>query len=352
MSWENNVRRVVPYTPGEQPKMTDIIKLNTNENPYPPTPAVQNILDHFDIAKMSLYPDPDAQILVDALAETYQVKPEQVFVGVGSDDVISMAFMTFFNSGRPVLFPDVTYSFYDVWADVYRIPYQRIKLTEQFRINPEDYKVPNGGIIFPNPNAPTGVLESLDLIEEILQANPDSVVIVDEAYIDFGGESCLPLLKQYENLLVVQTYSKSRSMAGMRIGFAIGNEKLIKYLNDVKFSVNSYTMNHLTLLCGAETLKDDAYFRSCTSKIIETREMTKQKLSELGFVFPDSKSNFIFASHPDYDAGMLFEKLKAKKIFVRYWNKPRINQYLRITIGTPEEMQKLFATLQEILAES
>ncbi len=351
MSWENNVRRVVPYTPGEQPKLSDIIKLNTNENPYPPAPGVQKILDDFHLAKMRLYPDPNAQILIDALAKTYHVKSSQIFVGVGSDDVISMAFLTFFNSDRPILFPDVTYSFYDVWADVYKIPYQTVKLTEDFRINPEDYKIPNGGIIFPNPNAPTGVLESLDLIEEILQENPDSVVIIDEAYIDFGGESCLPLLEKYENLLVVQTYSKSRSMAGMRIGYAIGSEKLIQYLNDVKFSVNSYTMNHLTLLCGAETLKDPDYFRSCTGKIIETREASKKKLAELGFVFPDSKSNFIFASHPDYDAGVIFEKLKQRKIFVRYWNKPRISQHMRITVGTPEEMQKLFSALEEIIAE-
>lgn len=351
MSWENNVRRVVPYVAGEQPKISGVIKLNTNENPYPPAPSVQNILDNFNISKMKLYPDPNAEILINAIAENYQVKPEQVFVGVGSDDVISMAFLTFFNSQRPILFPDVTYSFYDVWADVYKIPYQQIKLTEDFRINPDDYKIPNGGIIFPNPNAPTGVLESVDLIEEILQANPDSVVMIDEAYIDFGGESCLPLLKKYENLLVIQTYSKSRSMAGMRIGFAIGNEKLIKYLNDVKFSINSYTMNHLTLLCGAESLKDDNYFRSCTSKIIETREDTKQKLAELGFIFPDSKSNFIFASHLDYDASIIFEKLKARKIFVRYWNKPRINQYMRITIGTPEEMHCLLTALQEIMGE-
>lgn len=351
MSWENSVRRVVPYTPGEQPKESGIIKLNTNENPYPPAPDVQKILDDFHISDMRLYPDPDAGILIQAIAETYQVKPEQVFVGVGSDDVISMAFLTFFNSAKPILFPDVTYSFYNVWADVYHIPYQRIKLTDDFRINPEDYKILNGGIIFPNPNAPTGVLESLELIEEILQANPDSVVMIDEAYIDFGGISCLPLLEKYENLLVIQTYSKSRSMAGMRIGFAIGNQKLIKYLNDVKFSINSYTMNRLTLLCGAEALKDPTYFENCTGKIIETREDTKKKLAELGFVFPDSKSNFIFASHPDYDAGMIFEKLKARKIFVRYWNKPRINQYLRITVGTPEEMKQLFTALQEILIE-
>ena len=351
MSWEANVRKVVPYTPGEQPKLADIIKLNTNENPYPPAPGIPALLDKFDVRLMRKYPDPNAQILVDALAKTYSVKPSQVFVGVGSDDVISMAFMTFFNGDKPILFPDVTYSFYDVWADVYRIPYQQIPLTEDFRIDPKDYVRENGGIIFPNPNAPTGVLESLDTVEAILKANPDSIVIVDEAYIDFGGTSALPLLDKYENLLVVQTFSKSRSMAGMRIGFAIGSEKLIKFMNDVKFSVNSYTMNHLTILCGAKALEEDFYFRDTTRIIIRTREEAKKRLTALGFTFPDSYSNFLFAKHRCADAGVIFEKLKKRRIFVRYWNKPRISQYLRITIGTPQEMECLYKALSEILTE-
>lgn len=348
-TWENNVRKVVPYTPGEQPKDIGIIKLNTNENPYPPSPRVKAVLDSYDDAKMRLYPDTNSTVLVDALAKRYNVKPSQIFVGVGSDDVISMAFLTFFNSDKPVLFPDVTYSFYDVWADVYRIPYETRALDENFRICPEDYMCENGGIIFPNPNAPTGVFEGLDMIEKIIQANADSVVIIDEAYIDFGGESCIPLIEKYENLLVVQTFSKSRSMAGMRIGFAIGNEKLIKFMNDVKFSINSYTMNPLSQNCGAEAVYDDAYFIETTNKIIETREYSKKQLTELGFTFPDSKSNFIFASHSEVDAGVIFEELKKRKIFVRYWNKPRINNHLRITIGTREEMDKLFAALEEIL---
>lgn len=351
MSWESNIRRVVPYTPGEQPKLDNITKLNTNENPYPPSPGVQEILNGFDVSRMRLYPDPNAQVLVDALAKTYGVGREQIFVGVGSDDVISMAFMTFFNGNKPILFPDVTYSFYDVWAEVYRIPYEQIPLTDDFRIDPKDYVRPNGGIIFPNPNAPTGVFESLGTIEAIVKANPESIVIVDEAYIDFGGTSALSLLERYENLLIVQTFSKSRSMAGMRIGFAIGSEKLIRYMNDVKFSVNSYTMNHLTLLCGAEALADDAYFREITSKIVETREQAKKRLTELGFVFPDSYSNFIFAKHKCADAGEIFRKLKDRCIFVRYWNKPRISQYLRITVGTPEEMERLYAALADILSE-
>lgn len=351
MNWENNVRRVVPYVPGEQPKDTNVVKLNTNENPYPPSPNVRMALDDFDCGRMRLYPDPEASVLVDAIAENYGVKPEQVFVGVGSDDVISMAFLTFFNSDKPVLFPDVTYSFYDVWAEVYRIPYKQMPLDENFRINAKDYMTENGGIIFPNPNAPTGVLESVDMIEEIVKANPDSVVMIDEAYIDFGGKSCLPLIEKYDNLLVIQTFSKSRSMAGMRIGYAMGNEKLIKYMNDVKFSINSYTMNHITQICGAEAVKDKAYFEEHVNKIINSREYTKKKLTELGFTFPDSMSNFIFAKHESADANEIFAKLKEKKIFVRHWNKPRISDYLRISIGTPEEMEKLISALGEILGK-
>lgn len=348
-SWENNVRRVVPYTPGEQPKDSGIIKLNTNENPYPPSPKVLEALKSFDYKRMKLYPDTNAAPITEALSEFYGVKPEQIFVGVGSDDVLSIAFLTFFNSDKPVLFPDITYSFYDVWADVYRIPYVTKPLTEDFNINPEDYKCENGGIIFPNPNAPTGVEESLEMIEDIVKANPNSVVIIDEAYIDFGGKSCLPLTEKYENLLVVQTFSKSRSMAGMRIGFAMGNEKLIKYMNDVKFSINSYTMNSVTQICGAEAVKDKEYFLETTAKIIETREYSKARLKELGFEFADSKSNFIFAKHNTCGADYIFEELKKRKIFVRHWNKPRISDYLRITIGTPLEMDRLFEALGEIL---
>lgn len=349
MNWESNIRRVVPYTPGEQPKCTDVIKLNTNENPYPPTLRVAEVLSNYEYHRMRLYPDTNSEVLVNALADFYKVKPSQIFVGVGSDDVISMAFMTFFNSDKPILFPDITYSFYDVWADVYRIPYKTIPLTEDFRIDPADYRIENGGIIFPNPNAPTGVLESLETVEEIIRANPDSVVMVDEAYIDFGGKSALSLLDKYDNLLVIQTFSKSRSMAGMRIGFAIGSEKMIKYLNDVKFSVNSYTMNPLTQLCGAEAVKDTAYFEKTTQRIAATREHAKERLTAMGFTYPDSMSNFIFASHPDYDAAEIFAALKERRIFVRHWNKPRISQYLRITIGTPEEMEAFFTALEEIL---
>lgn len=348
--WENNVRKVIPYVPGEQPKENDIIKLNTNENPYPPSPKAVEALKSFDCSRMRLYPDPNSDILVNSLAKRYKVKPSQVFVGVGSDDVISMAFLTFFNSDKPILFPDITYSFYGVWADVYKIPYKTMPLDDNFRINKTDYFQENGGIIFPNPNAPTGVYESNEMIEEIVKANKNSIVIIDEAYIDFGGESCIGLTEKYDNLLVVQTFSKSRSMAGMRIGYAIGNEKLIKYMNDVKFSINSYTMNHVTQVCGAAAVEDEEYFIETIKKITDVRENTKKELKKLGFTFTDSKSNFLFAAHDKVKAETIFNELKSRKIYVRYWNKPRINNYLRISMGTAEEMEKLISALKEIVS--
>lgn len=351
MKWEENVRKVVPYVAGEQPKKANVIKLNTNECPYPPAPGVRKLAENMDYDTLRLYPDTDSTILVEELAKYYGVKPQQVFVGVGSDDVLATAFVTFFDSGKPILFPDVTYSFYDVWADLYRIPYKKCPLKEDWHLNVEDYKQPNGGVIFPNPNAPTGLLEDLSTVEEILEANRDVVVIVDEAYVDFGGVSCLPLLEKYDNLLVVQTFSKSRSMAGLRIGFCIGSEKIIKYLNDVKFSINSYTMNIPSQILGVEAVRDDAYFKATTQKIVNTRERVKRELAELGFTFPDSKTNFVFASHKSVPAKEIFEALRAQDIYVRFWNKERINNSLRITIGTDEEMDTLLAFLREFLKD-
>lgn len=350
MKWEENVRKVIPYVPGEQPNKPNMIKLNTNECPYPPAPGVQSAIEKMQYDAFRLYPDPGISLLVDELAAYYKVKKEQVFVGVGSDDVLAMAFLTFFNSSKPILFPDVTYSFYDVWAELYRIPYKTCALTEDWHICPQDYKQENGGIIFPNPNAPTGLEESQETIEEILKANPDVVVIVDEAYVDFGGISALPLIEKYDNLLVVQTFSKSRAMAGMRIGYAFGNEKLIKYLNDAKYSFNSYTMNYPSQVLGAEALKDKEYFETTVQKIIVTREWVKKELTELGFTFPDSKANFIFASHKSVPAEEIFKALRAQDIYVRYWNKPRINNSLRITIGTDEEMNRFVEFLKSFLS--
>lgn len=349
--WETYVRKVEPYVPGEQPKHK-VIKLNTNENPYSPSPKVQKIIDGFDAQQLRLYPDPEVSELIAAIAKNKGLDKEQVFVGVGSDDVLAMSFLTFFGSEQPILFPDITYSFYDVWAELFRIPYEQIPLQEDFRICVDDYKRKNGGIVIPNPNAPTGIAESLDAIEEIIAATPDSVVIIDEAYVDFGTKSAQELLKTYENLLVVQTFSKSRSLAGSRIGYAMGSKKLIAYLNDCKYSFNSYTMDRLTIQVGKAAMEDEPYFTEQVHRIIETREWAKEQLKELGFDFPDSKANFIFARHKEIAAEDIFAALKQRDIYVRYFKKPRIDNYLRITIGTKEEMEQLINALQEILQEA
>ena len=325
--WEANIRKVVPYVPGDQPGGDKLIKLNTNENPYPPAPGAIRALRELETDRLRKYPDPAASMLVEALAGYYGVGSDQVFVGVGSDDVIAMSFLTFFNSDKPVLFPDITYSFYKVWADLYRIPYETPALDGDFNIIPEDYEKENGGVIFPNPNAPTGIYMPLEQVEGILKANQDVVVIV------------------------VQTFSKSRSMAGMRLGFATGNQRLIRALNDVKYSYNSYTMNLTSIVMGAESVRDEAYFKETTDKIIATRERAKTRLRELGFTFPDSRANFIFASHPCVPACKLFEALKEEQIYVRYFGGERLCDSLRISIGSDEEMDVLFAFLERYLKD-
>ncbi len=355
--WESYVRKVVPYTAGEQPKDRKFIKLNTNENPYPPAPGVQRALlemaDNTDALR--LYPDMDATMLVDALAAFYGVQSDEIFVGVGSDDVLSMLFLTFFNSKDPILFPDITYSFYDVWADLYRIPYRQIPLDDNFEIIPEDYLPAvtgekNGGVIFANPNAPTGAGMDISRVEQIIAGNPESIVIVDEAYIDFGAQSVLPLIHKYDNLIVVQTFSKSRSLAGMRIGYCFANPKLIKYLKDVKFSFNSYTMNMTAIRLGTEAVRDEAYFRETTGRIIETRTWFEKNLREMGFLFHPSGSNFVFAKHPKFTGDALFAALREQGVLVRHWNKPRIEDYLRITIGTQEDMEAVVEILKGIVS--
>lgn len=352
--WEENVRKVVPYTPGEQPKESNVVKLNTNENPYPPSPGVIKALKAVTGEGLRKYPDPSADMLRSAIAEEYGVDKDQVFVGVGSDDVLAMSFLTFFNSDKPVLFPDISYSFYEVWADLFRIPYQRPKLNDSFEIVPEDYMKENGGVIFPNPNAPTGVLMDLSQVERILSANEKSVVIVDEAYIDFApdGSSALSLLPRYDNLLVVQTFSKSRSLAGMRVGFAIGNKKLISYLSDCRYSFNSYTMNQTSLLLGTAAAKDTAWYKESARRVTATRERSKKVLREMGFSFADSKANFLFVRHERVPAEVLFRALRQEKIIVRYFGAPRTSDYLRITIGTDEQMDILFEFLRRYLKEN
>ena len=356
--WEDYVRKVVPYVPGEQPKETDLVKLNTNENPYPPSPAAAAALDSLPPEELRLYPDPMTVRLREAFASNCGITAEEVFAGTGSDDVLAMCFLTFFNaprSGRerlPVLFPDITYSFYDVWADLFGIPFTAVPLDEKFRVRKEDYLVPNGGIVLANPNAPTGREMDQDDLEEIIAANPDSVVIVDEAYVDFGARTCLPLIRTYGNLLVVQTFSKSRSLAGMRIGFAAGDPKLIGYLYDVRNSFNSYTLSRAAIAAGTAAAEDNAYFEKTRRMVMETREKSFARFEALGFKVWPSSSNFLFVTHPEKRADEIAAELRREKIFVRYFNKPRIDNYLRVTIGTPQQMDRLFAELARILGRT
>ena len=350
MSWEDKVRRVDPYVPGEQPKDNEkIIKLNTNEMPYPPSPKVAEAMRQFDVESLRLYPAADVGPLRDALADRYGFAHDEVFVGVGSDDVLATAFLTFFYSDKPVIFPDITYSFYDVWAEVYRIPYETKPLDGDFHMVKSDYMCENGGIVIANPNAPTGVSEmgDIDFIEDIVAANPESVVIVDEAYVDFGGVTALPLVRKYENMLVVRTFSKSRAFAGMRIGFAIGNRKLIKYLNDVKYSVNSYTMNRPAIELGIASLSDEEYFKETVAKIVATRDWAAKELRDRGFKVTDSATNFLFASPAKITAEELFHKLRERKIYVRWWDKPRLRDWLRISVGTDEDMKALLEAIDK-----
>ena len=348
-TWRDNLRTIEPYVPGEQPNLPDMVKLNTNENPYPPSPKVVETLKNFDCDSLRLYPDPNSQVLADALAKCYGLQSDQVFLGVGSDDVLAIAFMTFFNSGKPIFFPDITYSFYDVWADMLRIPYETKPLDADFRIKASDYYGENGGVVFPNPNAPTGIAEPVEFVRDIVSHNPDVIVIVDEAYVDFGGQTALPLLKEFDNLLVVRTFSKSRSMAGLRIGYALGNEKLIGYLNDVKYSYNSYTMDLTSIELGTCSIKADDYFKEMVKKVVDTRTWFVKEIEALGFTVLPSSANFVFATHKTIPAKEIFEKARENKIFVRYFDKPRIDNYLRISIGTDKEMQLFVAFLKTLL---
>lgn len=345
--WKDKIRDIEPYVPGEQPAIKDIIKLNTNESPYPPSPRVEKVLKEYDYNKLRLYPSFVCKDLKDALGDIYGVNNSQIFLGNGSDEVIALAFMTFFNSDKPVLFPDITYSFYDVWCNLYKIPYKRVPLNESFEFNIEDYFVENGGIVITNPNAPTAIYMEVSQIEEIIKNNQDVIVIVDEAYIDFGGKSSVELIHKYDNVVVVQTYSKSRSLAGIRIGYAMASEELIAAMEAVKNSFNSYTLNSISRVVAAEAAKDKDYFNSCVNKIIAAREWTVQSLKELGFETLPSKANFIFTTNKNIKAEELFNYLRENKIIVRYFNKPRISEYLRVTIGTMEQMEKFVEKVKE-----
>ena len=340
---------VTPYTPGEQPQDQQYIKLNTNESPYLPSPAVVAAVSEHEVEKLRLYSDPACTDLLKTAAAHFGLQPDQIMPGNGSDENLFFALRAFCDETHPLAYADITYGCYSVWCGLMHIPSHIIPLKEDFTLDPADYYDLNETIVIANPNAPTGIALPSAAIEEILQHNPESLVVVDEAYVDFGGETVLPLLKKYENLIVVQTFSKSRAMAGERIGFAIGSVELIKALHDVKYSFNSYTMNRSALDAGTAAVQNAAYLQETTARIVKTREHTKQVLAEMGFRFPDSKSNFLFVTHPDCDAHELFEALREAHIFVRWFDSPRIRNYLRITIGTDAQMESLFAFLRAYL---
>ncbi|MEZ5452914.1 MAG: histidinol-phosphate transaminase [Thiothrix sp.] len=346
--WSKLVHNLDPYVPGEQPKDQRYIKLNTNECPYPPSPKALEAIHAAADDTLRLYPDPNADTLKDAIADYYGVTRANVFAGNGSDEVLAHVFCGLLKHDKPLLYPDISYSFYPVYANLYQIEAQQIPLREDFRLCLGDYSVDNGGIIFPNPNAPTSMAVGLEAIEALLQTYPDSVVVVDEAYIDFGGETAIPLTAKYPNLLVVQTFSKSRSLAGLRVGFAVGHPDLIDALERVKNSFNSYPLGRMAIAGAAAAMRDRDYFETTCQQIIATRAATVQKLTELGFSVLPSAANFVFARPLQGNAEAIYLALKQRGVLVRYFNKPRINEYLRITIGTDEEMTEFLRILTEL----
>lgn len=347
--FSSQLKNLAPYTPGEQPQDQQYVKLNTNESPYPPSAGVVSALNDKEAADLRLYSDPECKELKKALAGYYGVEPENIYVGNGSDEALNFAFLSYATDGRGVAFADITYGFYPVFADLYHIPVQIVPLKPDFSIDPEDYYGLNKTIVIANPNAPTGLALGRDEMEGIVKANPDSVVVVDEAYVDFGAESCVELTKTYPNLLVVQTYSKSRSMAGARLGYAIGNAELIRDLETVKYSTNPYNVNRLTLRAGVQAIAEQDYYTENCKKIMATRAYTKEKLEALGFTVLDSRSNFLFARKPGTDGGVIYRGLKERGVLVRHFDKAPIRDYNRITIGTQEQMDIFLEKLEELL---
>ncbi|MEN1968458.1 histidinol-phosphate transaminase [Lentibacillus sp. N15] len=348
--WSDMVTRAEPYIPGEQ-QAGEMIKLNTNENPYPPSPMVTEAITRELKRKLQLYPSPTVDTLRGKIAGPYQLRKENVFVGNGSDEVLGFAFMAFFAGDKPICFPKITYSFYPVYAKLFNIPYQTQPLGRDFTIQPEDYFQSEGGVIFPNPNAPTGIYLALEHVEDIVENNPDRVVIIDEAYIDFAKESAVSLVDRYDNLLVVQTMSKSRALAGLRIGYALGNATLIEGLNRVKNSFNSYTLDRLAIAGAEAALDDHGYFSQRVSQVTKTREWVTERMKQYGFTVLPSQANFIFVSHYKLSAKRLYEKLREKGVLIRYFDKPQIADYLRITIGTDADMRTFFDTLTDVMEE-
>ena len=349
MSYKDNLLKIEPYVAGEQPNKTDFIKLNANENPYPPSPEAIKAINNFNGETLRKYPSANAVELVKTIAEYHGLKPENVFAGNGTDDVLSLCFRAFFNSNKPILFPDITYSFNTVWCEILRIPFEQVRVDENFNINPADYRRENGGIVLANPNAPTSIGRDLDFLRAILDENRDVVVIVDEAYVDFGGITAIPLLKEYENLVITRTFSKSRSMAGMRLGYAMGSADAVAAIYAAKDCMNSYPVDSVAQAAAIASFKDEKYFRETLAKLIKTRDNVTEKMRKMGFKIPDSSTNFIFAEHEKIPAKDIFEYLKTKDIYVRWFNKPRIDNRLRITIGTDEQMDLMIKELETFL---
>lgn len=347
--WNDKVKEIEPYVPGEQPKDKKYIKLNTNENPYPPSGKVIEAIKNAVNDDLKLYPDPTCSDLINEIAKYYNLNKDEVFIGNGSDEVLAFSFMTFFSKDKQILFPDISYSFYPVYAELLNLDYKLVKLDGEFNIPLDELKKQNGGVIIPNPNAPTGKYIDVEVLKKLVEYNKESVVIIDEAYIDFGGESMVKYIKNYDNLLVIQTLSKSRSLAGLRVGFALGHKDLIEGLNRIKNSINSYTIDRAALAGAKAAIQDNEYFEEITKKIINTREKTCMELEELNFKVLESKANFVFASHSEVSGKYLYETLKDSGILVRHFNKNRVDNFLRITIGTDKEMEKLIEKLKLIL---
>ena len=347
--WSPCIRELTPYVPGEQPHIANLIKLNTNENPYSPSPVVLAAIEAETNSHLRLYPDPDASKLKQAIADYHSISPAEVFVGNGSDEVLAHTFYAFFKQEQPLLFPNITYSFYPVYCRLYGIAYETVAVDANLNISIERYKRACGGIIIANPNAPTGIALSLADIEKLVSAHPDVVVVIDEAYVDFGAETAIPLVRKYPNLLVVQTFSKSRSLAGLRVGFAVGHPSLIEGLERVKNSFNSYPLGRLALVGAIASIKDEAYFQEKRMQVIHTRERLVQQLEALGFTVCSSKTNFLFAQHPYHDAEALVAALRERAILVRHFRQTEIRQFMRISIGTEEACEQLRSALKEIL---
>jgi histidinol-phosphate aminotransferase len=347
--WSESLRGIQPYVPGEQPAIEGLVKLNTNENPFPPSPAALDAIRQAANEDLRLYPDPDSKRLKEAFAKVHGIAPECVFAGNSSDEVLAHAFLGLLKHPKPILFPDITYSFYPVYCRLYGIEYEAVPLDDEFRVRVEDYARPNGGVVLPNPNAPTGRALTLDEIRALLEANRDSAVLIDEAYVDFGAQSAIPLIAEFPNLLVVQTLSKSRSLAGLRVGFAAGQPGLVQALESVKGSFNSYPLDRLAIAGGTASLLDQEYFDSTRKQVIKNREWLAAELARLGFNVLPSQANFVFAKHPSRAGSEWLRLLRERKILVRHFSAPRIDQFLRITIGTRVQCEQLVAALQDIL---